>query len=233
MKTKIIIALIIVAIGGGYFLWTQYKKSLVKDAVEKAVADTVSILDAKHKKELSDCYEKILQNTPPIKVYVPAKTIPLSHQDSLAIAAIMSLIDRDGVDSLKEIIVHLATPKSGEREFGYEDDNITVTGIAYADYHPLNSDTINVQTYFTGLTIKDFPRDTIVSYMDRRPFIDYGVESGIKADMAKPLHPVWDGAGVFAEVNLNQALALVPKIKAITVDDKLRTYYFINLKYTF
>lgn len=143
------------------------------ERLEKTVQDTTSSLNTKFKHELSLCWSKVAQQE---TIRVPIATVfrKLSARDSVRIASFIEFANQGKLDSLLAVITRLSTPKWGSTEFTYESENLKVTGYAYADHYPLESDTMNVVARISDVQILSLPRDTVVTSTTEecsKPFI--------------------------------------------------------------
>ena len=141
---------------GGYF----YLQSYVNRKVGRLLEDTVKTIQAKHAKELSDCFARYVEQRPPIQTPVIVKSLRLTREDSLRIAVLMGFV-ASRRDSAQDIVVRLTQPKYGEAEATFEDEQIKVKTFSYGSYNPLTSDTIAIGTMLTEFQLKQLPRDTV------------------------------------------------------------------------
>lgn len=158
-------------IGVAVFLFVQKTNQVSR--LEKTVQDTVSHLNVKFRNELSKCWSKVAQQE---TIRVPITTVfrKLSARDSARIASFIEFANQGKLDSLLAVITRLSTPKWGTTEFTYESENLKVTGYAYADSYPLETDTIGVVATINNVEILSLPRDTLPPVIVRevsKPFI--------------------------------------------------------------
>ena len=144
------------------------------------------------------------------------------------------------LEEKEEFIRNLMWQKiSGEQPFVVGSGKVVVFGNVVTLYDPLAKDEdpwkfqsdVRIDSVQGSVTV--LPPDTVYQPMPKSFFGEAGIETGIRADFKTPLHPVWDGAGVFATLNFDQRFALVPKVKVTTVESKARMFYYANIKYVF
>lgn len=158
-------------IAAAIFLFVQQKNQVTR--LETTLQDTVSHLNTKFKHELSLCWSRVAQQET-IRVPIPTVFGRLSKRDSARIDAFVRLASQGQLDSLLAVITRLSTPKWGTTEFKYESENLKITGYAYADSYPLESDTIGVVATINDVEILSLPRDTLPPVIVRevsKPFI--------------------------------------------------------------